>query len=73
MVLMVSFYNAHLNPYPNYIQMVLRWCKLAWHGVVTLCRAPHLLRGLPFPARRPRPRHGEADGVGLRFVAGLAQ
>ena len=34
MVLMVSFYNAHLNFYPNYIQMVLRWCKLAWHGVV---------------------------------------
>ena len=33
-VLMVSFYNAHLNFYPNYIQMVLRWCKLAWHGVV---------------------------------------
>ena len=23
-VLMVSFYNAHLNFYPNYIQMVLR-------------------------------------------------
>ena len=34
MVLMVSFYNAHLNFYPNYIQMVLRWCKWAWHGVV---------------------------------------
>ena len=52
MVLMVSFYNAHLNFYPNYIQMVLRWCKLAWHGVVGDRPAEprkNLLRGLPVP------------------------
>ena len=73
MVLMVSFYNSHLNFYPNYLHMIGSWCKLAWSGVVGdpveplffCCAFPFLALTsyLGYKAFTAKPDEGSDSGV----------